>query len=290
MLLLILGGAAVYRCDNLLVLFTALAAEARMQSREWDSSQYHRLSEPQLSWGKKLFSRLSLRGDEVLLDAGCGTGRLTAELLQALPRGQVVALDLSQNMLRTAHEFLAPQFGQRVRFVAADLQALPFEDAFDGVVSTAAFHWVPDHNRLFRNLHHALRPSGWLHAQCGGGPNLLKLRTRVNSLMASGPYSHFFSGFREPWVFADAETAADILQRVGFVDVETGLEPAFTILDDAKQYSEFLPAIILRMHLQCLPDPELRARFIAELTEQAKSDNPPFSLDYWRLNLSAKAS
>ena len=167
-----------------------------MQSREWNSFQYHRLSEPQLSWGKKLLSCLRLRGDEVLLDAGCGTGRLTAELLQALPRGRVVALDLSKNMLGTAREHFEPQFGKRVGFVAADLQALPFEQAFDGVVSTAAFHWVPDHELLFRSLHRALRPSGWLHAQCGGGPNLLKLRTRVNSLSSTPPFARFFSGFR----------------------------------------------------------------------------------------------
>jgi trans-aconitate 2-methyltransferase len=258
--------------------------------REWNSSQYHRLSQPQLSWGKKLLSRLHLRGDELLLDAGCGTGRLTAELLQSLPHGRVVGVDISQNMLSTANEHLKPKFGQRVDFVAADLQDLPFREAFDGIVSTAAFHWVPDHARLFRSLRRALRPSGWLHAQCGGGPNLLNLRTRVNKLATSPSYASFFAGFHEPWVFADAETAADTLRRAGFVAIETGLEPALTILDDSTQYSEFLPAIILRTHLEQLPDPDLRTRFVAELTEQAAADDPPFSLDYWRLNLSAKAS
>jgi trans-aconitate 2-methyltransferase len=261
-----------------------------MKSWEWNSSQYHRLSQPQLSWGKKVLSRLLLRGDELLLDAGCGTGRLTAELLQSLLHGRVVGVDISQNMLAKANEYLKPKFGPRVDLVAADLQALPFDHAFDGIVSTAAFHWVPDHARLFRSLHRALRRSGWLHAQCGGGPNLLKLRTRVKKLATTPPYARFFASFREPWVFADAETARRTLQRAGFVDVETGLEPAFTILDDATQYSEFLSAIILRTHLECLPAPDLRTRFVAELTQQAATDDPPFSLDYWRLNLSAKAS
>jgi len=124
----------------------------RTPSREWNSSVYHRLSQPQVTWGKKVLSRLRLRGDETVLDAGCGTGRLTAELLDALPRGRVFALDLSQNMLASARQHL----GARVQFLAADLLHLPFERAFDGIVSTAAFHWVLDHDRLFLNLRRAL--------------------------------------------------------------------------------------------------------------------------------------
>lgn len=135
-----------------------LAKQNSSCSREWDASAYHRLSEPQVSWGKKVLSGLKLRGDEVLMDAGCGTGRLTAKLLQNLPRGLVVGIDVSENMLAGARDHLRPQFGDRVHFVAADLQQLPFERAFDGIFSTAAFHWVPDHSRLFRSLFQALRP------------------------------------------------------------------------------------------------------------------------------------
>lgn len=93
-----------------------------------------------MSWGQKVLSRLKLRGDEVLLDAGCGTGRLTEELLQQLPNGRVMGVDLSQNMLVTAQDRLRPKFGARVHFVAADLQYLPFGNTFDGIFSTAAFH------------------------------------------------------------------------------------------------------------------------------------------------------
>ena len=117
-------------------------------SREWDSSAYDRISAPQLSWGKKVVERLSVRGDEMVLDAGCGTGKLTREVLQLLSSGHVVGLDVSQNMLRVARENLGKDFGERVEFVAADLLALPFDQEFDGIFSTAAFHWVPDHDRL----------------------------------------------------------------------------------------------------------------------------------------------
>jgi trans-aconitate methyltransferase len=254
-------------------------------AREWNSAVYHRLSGPQVRWGNKVLSRLRLRGDEVVLDAGCGTGRLTAELIGALPQGHVVGVDLSQNMLHAAREHLGAQFGGGVSLVACDLLQLPFESAFDVIVSTAAFHWVLDHDRLFRTLRQALVPGGRLEAQCGGGPNIAALRNRVNALAATPKFARFFTGFHEPWLYQDAEGAAQSLRRAGFAAVETSLEAALTVLAGAEQYNEFVRNIILRRHLENIPEEELRAEFMAELTQQAAADNPAFSLDYWRLNL-----
>ncbi len=259
-------------------------------SREWNSAVYHRLSGPQVSWGKKVLSRLHLRGDEVVLDAGCGTGRLTAELLEALPRGRVVGVDLSQNMLGSAREHFATQFGARVSLVACDLLHLPFDHAFDAVVSTAAFHWVLDHDQLFANLRRALAPQGRLEAQCGGSPNLVNLRKRANELAASAKFASFFVDFREPWLYQDAEGAAQSLRRAGFVDVETSIEAAPTVLENTAQYSEFVRNIILRRHLENIPSEDLRSEFIAELSRQAAGDQPAFSLDYWRLNLRGRTA
>jgi trans-aconitate methyltransferase len=259
-----------------------------LPTREWNSSEYHRLSQPQVSWGKKVLARLTLRGDELLLDAGCGTGRLTAELLEALPRGKVVALDISQNMLRSAREHLQPQFGERVPLVAADLQELPFDGVFDGVVSTAAFHWVLDHDRLFRGLHRALRPGGWLQAQCGGGPNIARLRERMRALAVSPQYVPFLAGYPEPWLYPDAEGAAATLQRAGFVDVQTSVESAPTAMEDRTRFTEFVSTVIVRTYLERIPEAGLRRQYVAQLADQAAADNPPFVLDYWRLNLSAR--
>lgn len=230
-------------------------------------------------------SRLRLRGDERVLDAGCGTGRLTAELLEMLPRGRVLGIDLSQNMLGSARAHLLPKFGERVSLVAADLLHLPFEHAFDGIVSTAAFHWVLDHDRLFLNLRRALVSGGWLEAQCGGERNLERLRNRTDTLAATPKFTGFFRGFREPWLYQDAKQASEALHRAGFVEVDTSIEPALTVLESRQQYIEFLSNIILRRHLECIPMQELRAEFMVELAEDGARDDPPFSLDYWRLNL-----
>lgn len=266
-----------------------MSQPSQSNPREWNSAVYHRLSGPQVSWGQKVLARLKLKGDEIVLDAGCGTGRLTAELLEAVPRGRVVGIDLSQNMLRSARGHLAPKFGERASLVACDLLHLPFKRAFDVVVSTAAFHWVLDHDQLFANLRDALIPGGWLEAQCGGGPNIARLRGRADALAATPEFAPFFKGFREPWLYQDADGAAEGLRRAGFVEVETSVEGAPTVLDGANHYNEFVRNIILRRHLECVPDEKARSEFMNRLTAFAAADNPAFSLDYWRLNLRGRA-
>src|SRR5215813_9932637 len=116
------------------------------QRKEWDATAYHAVSDPQFRWGLEVLERVQLRGDETVLDAGCGTGRLTAKLAERLPQGTVLACDLSENMVRGAREFLAPQFGDRVQVFAADMAALNLSTVADGVFSTAAFHWGQDHD------------------------------------------------------------------------------------------------------------------------------------------------
>lgn len=259
-------------------------------SKEWNATLYHQISAPQVSWGKKVLARIPLRGDERVLDAGCGTGRLTRDLLEALPRGQVVALDVSQNMIDTARAYLEPDFTGRVEFVRCDLLELPFEREFDGIFSTASFHWVLDHERLFRDLYRALRPGGWLVAQCGGGKNLTRLLSRAQALISSPPYAKYFHGFKFPWEYSNAETAAARLRAAGFEQIDTSLEEAPTKFETPEEFQRFVESVILQRHLERLPQPDLRENLLTELTRQATNDNPPFLLDYWRLNLQARRS
>ena len=257
------------------------------KSREWDSSAYQRISDPQFSWGKKVLARVQVSGDETLLDAGCGTGRLTAELVEMLPHGRVVAVDLSQNMLRTAREQLEG-FPGRVQFVSVDVQHLPFHECFDGIFSTATFHWIPNHDQLFRSLYAALRPGAWLIAQCGGAGNLQRLLERVALLCHAPKYAPYLASYRHSWVYANPQETAQRMCSSGFVEVETSLEEAPTLFADAQQYQEFVSKVILHRHLELIPDAGIRRDLLDELAELAAKDNPPFLLDYMRLNLSGR--
>src|SRR5258708_36112978 len=257
-------------------------------SREWNAAEYHRLSAPQFHWGQRVLRDLQLRGDESVLDAGCGTGKLTQLLLQNLPQGRVVGLDLSINMVRHARTHLQSEFGNRSEFVVADLIALPFHEAFDGIFSTASFHWVLDHDLLFRNLFTALRPGGWLHAQCGGGPNIARLRARVRTLSQTAEFAPWLADFGEPWFFSDAESAESRLRRAGFDTTETSLETAAVTVATAEEFQDYLRTFVLHRHLERLPDAQIREEFLRYLTHSSAADSPPWTLDYTRLNLRAR--
>ncbi len=255
---------------------------------EWNAASYHKVSGPQTSWGHKVLARLSVRGDERAIDAGCGSGRLTGELMQRLPDGRLVAIDRSWNMLMTARANLRPAFGDRVRFAQVSLPALPFSNWADLVFSTATFHWIPDHPALFRNIHQALRQGGRLLAQCGGGPNLKRAHALAERLMCAEPFAPYFAGWPGPWEFASAETTAERLAGAGFVDIETNIEAAPTMLATEADYREFVTTVIYHPHLARLPAGALKQSFLDQVTALSAAEDEPFTLDYWRLNLSAR--
>jgi len=256
--------------------------------REWNADSYHQVSTPQFDWGVAVLDRLPLDGHELVLDVGCGTGRLTERLLERLPRGRVVAIDLSSNMLQAARGFLRPRFDSQVHLVMADAAALPTVGVADAIFSTATFHWVHDHPRLFRSLHAALKPGGRVVAQCGGGANIARLHDRAAALMRDSRFAPYFTSWQEPWEFSDAATTAHRLEEAGFKDVRTSLVPTPLVQSDATAYRAFITTVICRPHLAHLAGPTLQDAFVQHLTELASADTPPFELDYWRLNLEAR--
>ena len=255
---------------------------------EWNATSYHKVSAPQTFWGQKVLNRLHVAGDERAIDAGCGSGRLTAELMERLPAGRLVAIDRSWNMLMTARANLRPVLGSRVSFAQVSLPDMPFSNWADLVFSTATFHWVKDHPALFSGIFRTLRSGGKLHAQCGGGPNLAHAHELAEQVMHSPSFAQYFNDWPGPWEFAGAEVTAERLEIAGFVDIDTNLEEAPTTLASEADYREFVTTVIYHPHLERLPDPETRQAFIDRVTELSSQEATPFTLDYWRLNMSAR--
>jgi trans-aconitate methyltransferase len=253
-------------------------------SGDWDATTYHLVSEPQLQWGLRVLQRLELAGRESVADVGCGTGRLTAVLAARVPAGRVTGIDASPAMLAEARRQLQ-LLG--VPLVRASADRLPFSETFDVLFSNATFHWVVDHEALFASIFAALRPGGRLHAQCGGGPNLARLRQRAERLMASDRYGPHFSGWSEPWHYADAAGTARRLGNAGFRDIATSLEDAPVRFGNAPDFRTFTRSVCLRPYLNRLPL-DTGESFTDELVDLAASDDPPFVLDYCRLNLTAR--
>jgi trans-aconitate 2-methyltransferase len=279
---------------------------------DWDATRYHRLSDPQLAWGRRVLARLAPVDGERILDLGCGTGRLTQELLQMIGRGHVVGLDRSSAMLKEAvsrsaanppvaalhevpthsnpfvqHRDEDARRGPRISFVQADGAALPFVDSLDAIFSTATLHWILDHDQAFASMYRALAPGGRVVAQCGGGPNLRSLLVRTHELMRQPRYAIHFDGFNDPWEFADILNTTARLERAGFTSIVVSLEEAPTTLPDRDTYADFLSTVCIRHHIDRLPESE-RPDFVGALADQAASDSPAFTLDYCRLNFSAR--
>jgi trans-aconitate 2-methyltransferase len=252
----------------------------------WKSSAYHRLSDPQYTWGLKVLKRLqaiNIPETVHILDAGCGSGRVTVELLNAYPQAKVTGVDASENMVREARNTLS-RFGKRVSVRQVDLIELAAQQAFDVIFSTAVFHWIKDHDRLFANLWRALRPGGLLLAQCGGGPNLKRLKERADRVRLQPEFAPFFEGWEKVWEYPDPELTAERLQRAGFTQIQTSLEEAPVTLPDEETFRAFNATITLSPYVQRLPE-DLQDKFLDPIVAEAANDSPPLTLDYWRLNL-----
>ena len=172
-----------------------------MPPRDWDAATYERIAAPLTAMGSDVLDRLVLAGDETVLDAGCGTGNVTRLLLERLPRGRVIAVDAAPSMVEQARELLPAGIDVR----QADLLELDLGEPVDAVLSTATFHWVPDHDLLFRNLHAALVPGGRLVAQCGGYGNVAEVKAAGIDVAAEAPYAEHFAGWETDWTFATPE-------------------------------------------------------------------------------------
>ena len=255
-----------------------------MTVREWDGGVYDRISAPMEALGRAVLDRLELDGDETVIDAGCGSGRVTEALLERLPRGRVIAVDASPSMVSAARERLKRSGvgPERVEVWEGDLLELEVAEPVDAILSTATFHWIADHDRLFARLHAVLRPGGRLAAQCGGQGNIDVLRGVARAILEREPYAEHFRDWRAPWNYAGPEVTEERLLGAGFTSAECWLQPA---PQQPEHPREFLSSIVLGPHHQQLPA-DLREQFmdtvLAELGE-------PVVVDYIRLNIDAVA-
>ena len=242
-----------------------------MPPREWNAASYDRMSDPQLAMARDVIDRLDLRGDERVLDAGCGSGRVTEELLERVPDGEVVAVDGSAAMV----EQLKERLGDRVEAFASDLLELSLDQPVDAILSTATFHWIDDHETLFARLHAALKPGGRFAAQCGGYGNI------ANVVEAIETVDHPAVRGWSPWNYATPEETSERLAAAGFKDIWTWLQPWPV---DPPDPQEYFTTVILGSHLERIPAEEREAFVEAVLAQLTQ----PVRANYVRLNILAR--
>jgi trans-aconitate 2-methyltransferase len=244
---------------------------------DWDARSYDALPLPHKRWGPAAIARLRLAGDETVADLGAGTGRDAGQLLAALPRGRVLAIDGSQQMLAQLRERLAGQL-DRVQVLEADLrEPLPVTEPVDAVLSVATLHWLPDHAQVFGSVAGLLRPGGQFVAEAGGEGNIATVRAALAGLGADDG--------QDLWNFAGEAETRDRLAAAGFTSIEVGLVPDPARFESADQLEAFLATVVLGAHLRDLPAAE-RWPFAAGVA--ARLDAPV--VDYVRLQIRATRS
>ncbi len=250
--------------------------------RDWDAASYERVAQGVIGLGSEVLARMPLRGDETVLDAGCGPGTVTEGLLDRVPHGRIIGVDSSPTMIDAARRRLAATGrDERVELAVADLLELELDDPVDAILSTATFHWISDHDRLFARLRGALRPGGRLVAQCGGEGNIAAAREAIAAVAAEAPYAERLAGF-DPWSFAGPQKTEERLRAVGFYDAKCWLE-ARPVTPDAPH--EYFATVVLGAHLDRLPR-EAHRPFVEAVVERLPS---PVVVDYVRLNIDAVA-
>lgn len=255
---------------------------------DWDARTYDRLASLQEGWARRLLEdRVDLKGDELVLDAGCGSGRVTRLLLERLPSGLVLGVDGSPSMIESALEKLE-DFADHLALVNCDLLELSpemVEEAIgrrmvDVVFSNATFHWIADDERLYTRLFDVLRPGGRLEAQCGGNGNVAEWLEAVERAAARPEFEGALRGFW-PWHFRSLEETGPRLGAAGFTEVRCSYEEGDFHPEDPRAW---VSVVGLAPHYEQLPE-ELREPFTDAVMEELPK---PIVHHYVRLNISAR--
>jgi trans-aconitate 2-methyltransferase len=211
---------------------------------------------------------------------------VTELLLGHVPNGRVLGVDTSAAMVEAARRRFAGD--PRVRVAHRDILELEVEEPVDVIFSTATFHWIQDHERLFDRLARILKPGGWLVAQCGGKGNIARTLAVTEQVMGEDRFGGFFTDWEETWHFADPETTRTRLEAAGFEEVDTWLHDEHAEFSSVDELARFLKTVVLRSHLMVLPETE-RDPFAAAVAERL-AERGTLVVDYVRLNMLARRS
>ena len=243
-------------------------------SPRWNAAEYAANSAVQQGWARELIDRLQLRGDEHILDVGCGDGKVTAELARAVPRGRVLGVDASPEMIAFAQKAFPPAKSPNLKFRLGDARKLAgIGTGFHLFFSNAALHWVDDHEAILRGAAAVLAPGGRLMISCGGKGNAHDVFLALRPELRLQRWRGFFREMPAPYFFHSADEYKKWLPKFGFKTNQLRLAPKEVRYAGAEGFATWLRATWLP-YVQRVPE-NLRADFITAVTRRYLAKHPP---------------
>ncbi|HOK57501.1 MAG TPA: methyltransferase domain-containing protein [Methanothrix sp.] len=229
----------------------------------WDPEEYERSSSAQQEWAMSALSELRIRGDERILDVGCGDGKITARISQLVPDGSVLGIDISPDMISFARRRHPSDVFRNLRFEQGDALDLRFQEEFDIVVSFACLHWIRDHLSVLRGICRSLVPGGRMFIQCGGRGNAAQLLDTTAEVIMEEHFAPYFEDFEFPYFFYEPEDYERWIPAAGLHIVSVRLIPKDMVHSGRDALEGFIRSTWLP-YLQRLP-PELRPDLVQEI-------------------------
>lgn len=255
------------------------------QGTHWNAEVYERIGTPMRRWARAVIDDLHLRGDETVLDAGCGSGSVTFDLLERLPRGRIYAVDSSLDMISKITQAIDERGITNVMPILASLTDFELPEQVEVVFSNAVLHWIPDDAALFGCLYRATKPGGHFRAQCGGGDNIARLMEATHTVEGRRPFSGYLDGTAEFRKYRSAAEAREAMERAGWREVRASVFESPVRFEDQDDATLYLRTIILQRHVAALPE-EHQEQFLQDvIDETVRRFGEPFAADYVRLDL-----
>ena len=252
----------------------------------WDAQAYDKISSNvQLRWGQALLEKRKWLVNEIVMDAGAGSGNLTRVLADKVPKGQVYAVDADPAMVEQAKANLSGYKNVQVIHSGMDTVVLPMP--INVVFSNAALHWVPDLERTFSHFWKILKPGGELLIECGGHGNLERQVSIIFNLMQSDQFREYFVDWKQPWHFPKEDEAETLLKKTGFIDIKVSLSKRTTIFSDRQSFAIFAKTVIMNPFLGYLPA-DKKEYFLDAFLSKIQESGWGWSLDNMRLFIFAR--
>jgi len=259
-----------------------------MTNTYWNAEVYERIGKPMREWAQRVIDDLELRGDETVLDAGCGSGSVTFDLAAKLPDGRIYAVDASAEMIGSLRSEIAKRGATNIVPIHASLTDFTLAEQVDCVFSNAVFHWIPQDDLLFGALFRGTKPGGRLRAQCGGFGNNERVLAAVAAVRQDERFARHLRDFQDSKKYRTTEEVSASLEHAGWRDVRAKLWGQPVQFEDPAEGALYVMTILLRDHVARLPE-GLRDDYArAVVDETIRRWGAPYAADYVRLDMWAR--